>query len=241
MNLCTNGTPVYCLDRAPSPDEEYEEAKKRVVPEWGGSLHYVQVDVTNTASLNASIESIAADNKRLDGLIAAAGIVEVMPAIEYTVEGVSRMVDINYTGLFMSATAAAREMMRYGCRGSICLVASMSGIVANKGMNSPAYNSSKAAVIQLARSLAMEWTPVQSDRCGGIRVNSLSPGHVMTPAVQEVFERNPGTREIWESENMAHRLANPAEFKSAALFLLSRASSFMTGSNLVIDGGHTAW
>lgn len=93
MNLCTNGTPVYSLDRAPSPDEEYEEAKKRVVPEWGGSLHYVQVDVTNTASLNASIESIAADNKRLDGLIAAAGIVEVMPAIEYTVEGVSRMVE----------------------------------------------------------------------------------------------------------------------------------------------------
>lgn len=117
----------------------------------------------------------------------------------------------------------------------------MSGIIANKGMSSPVYNSSKAAVIQLARSLAMEWTPIQSDRRGGIRVNSLSPGHVMTPAVQKLLERNPGMREMWESENMAHRLANPAEFKSAALFLLSRASSFMTGSNLVIDGGHTAW
>lgn len=201
----------------------------------------MQVDVTDTTSLNASIETIAADNKRLDGLIAAAGIVQVTPATEYTVDNVSRVLETNYTGLFMSATAAAREMMRYGCRGSICLVASMSGIIANKGMKSPVYNSSKAAVIQLARSLAMEWTAIQPDGCGGIRVNSLSPGHVMTPMVEEVLKSNPGTQEIWESENMAHRLANPVEFKSAALFLLSRASSFMTGSNLVIDGGHTAW
>ena len=87
----------------------------------------MQVDVTDTTSLNASIETIAADNKRLDGLIAAAGIVQVTPATEYTVDNVSRVLETNYTGLFMSATAAAREMMRYGCRGSICLVASMSG------------------------------------------------------------------------------------------------------------------
>lgn len=232
---------MYCLDRALGPDDEYEEAKRRVVPQWGGSLRYVQVDVTNTASLNASIESISAENRRLDGLIAAAGIVKTLPATDCTVEDTSHIMDINFTGLFMTATAAAREMNRYKCRGRICLVASMSGVIANKGMTSAVYNSSKAGVIQLARSLAMEWTAVRADGSGGIRVNSISPGHVMTPMVKDLFENSPKTQEIWESENMAHRLATPAEFKGAALFLLSNASSFMTGSNLVIDGGHTAW
>lgn len=72
------------------------------------------------------------------------------------------MMDINYTRVFMSCTAVAREMFKYKCRGSICIVASMSGLVANEGLLSPVYNSSKAACLQLARNLAMEWTPVRA-------------------------------------------------------------------------------
>ncbi|KAI6815257.1 hypothetical protein KC342_g16034 [Hortaea werneckii] len=171
------------------------------------------IEAGGKASLNASIESISAENRRLDGLIAAAGIVKTLPATDCTVEDTSHIMDINFTGLFMTATAAAREMNRYKCRGRICLVASMSGVIANKGMTSAVYNSSKAGVIQLTRSLAMEWTAVRADGSGGIRVNSISPGHVMTPMVKDLFENSPKTQEIWKSENMAHRLATPAEFK----------------------------
>ena len=117
----------------------------------------------------------------------------------------------------------------------------MSGVVANKGLICPVYNSSKAAVTQLARNLAMEWGRVDEKGEGGIRVNALSPGHIVTPMVDACFQEVPGLRELWERENMLGRLSDPDEFKGAAVFLLSRASSFMTGANLIVDGGHTAW
>jgi NAD(P)-dependent dehydrogenase (short-subunit alcohol dehydrogenase family) len=148
---------------------------------------------------------------------------------------------INYTGVFTAATAAAKQMLQWKCRGSIVLVSSMSGLVANKGMVSPVYNSSKAAVIQLGRSLAMEWGRIDGEGRGGIRVNCLCPGHIVTPMVKETLREVPESKEIWEAENMLGRLAKPEEFRGAALFLLSDASSFMTGSSLIIDGGHTAW
>lgn len=161
------------------------------------------------------------------------------------------MLEVNYTGVFMTAQAAAQAMFEHGTRGgSIVLVASMSGMVANKGLVCPVYNSSKAAVIQLARNLAMEWSPVrrkgdgkggEGKGGGGVRVNCLSPGHVLTPMVRKNFEEVPGLREMLEGENMMGRLADTEEFKGAVLFLMSKASSFMTGGNLVIDGGHTAW
>lgn len=178
---------------------------------------------------------MASRNRRLDGLVAAAGILQVTDAIDYSPEDVTKTMDINYTGLFMTAQAVARQMMAYECAGSIMLVASMSGLVANKGLNAPVYNSSKAAVIQLGRNLAMEWGPK------GIRVNSLCPGHILTPMVEQTFKEVEGLRQTWESENMLGRLATPEEFTGATIFLLSEASKFMTGGSLVIDGGHTAW
>ncbi|KAF1986238.1 short-chain dehydrogenase [Aulographum hederae CBS 113979] len=239
--LVEAGGKVYCLDIADKPDEEFEEAKGRILPEFGGSLDYRKVDVRDTENLNQVICAIGKEHGRMDGLIAAAGVQQVLPATEYTVDDAMNMMAINYTGVFMTATAVARQMIKYKCRGSICLIASMSGIVANKGLLSPVYNSSKAAVIQLARNLSMEWGRIQPEGTGGIRVNALSPGHIITPMVLDNFKQMPGLREKWESENQLGRLASPEEFKSAGLFLLSRASSFMTGTNLVIDGGHTAW
>lgn len=239
--LVEAGGRVYCLDRAETPDRDWQEAQKRVVPEWGGSLVYRQVNVQDTAHLDRVIDEIARENNRLDGVIAAAGIQQLTPATEYTPDDANEMMKTNYTAVMMTATISARKMMEHKCRGSICLIASMSGSVANKGLMCPVYNSSKAAVIQLARNLAMEWSRVKEDGTGGIRVNCISPGHIMTPMVLKNFEEVPGLKEKWERENMMGRLAETSEFKGAALFLLSNASTFMTGGNLVIDGGHTAW
>lgn len=197
------------------------------------------MDVLDHNDLEKTIGSIAYEHKRVDGLIAAAGIQQITPAIEYTYEDIKKMMDVNYTGVFLSATAVARQMMKYKIKGSILLVGSMSGSIANKGLVSPVYNSSKAAVVQLGRSLAMEWGRVQKDGTGGIRVNVLSPGHIMTPMVTQEFERSPGLCEFWESENLLGRIADPAEFKGAALFALSNASSFMTGSNMVSKSSAT--
>ncbi len=87
----------------------------------------------------------------------------------------------------------------------------------------------------------MEWGRVKEDGTGGIRVNCLSPGNILTPMVEKNFEDEPHLKKEWEEGNMLGRIADPAEFKGAVLFMLSNASSFMTGSNLVIDGGYTAW
>jgi len=239
--LVEAGGKVYCLDRLEKPDEEWNEALSRVVPEWGGSLEYRQQDVQDTESLDKLIDGIADENGRLDGAIAAAGIIQVQRAEDYQDKDADEVMKTNYTAVFMTAQAVGRNMMKYKCHGSICLIASISGTIANRGMISPVYNSSKAAVIQLARSLAMEWTPVRKDGSGGIRVNCLSPGHIVTPMVLKTFESDPTMKETWCNEIMMGRLAQTSEFKGAGLFLLSKASSFMTGANLVIDGGHTAW
>ncbi|KAI8224001.1 L-xylulose reductase [Colletotrichum sp. SAR 10_96] len=232
---------VYCLDQQERPHEDYAEALKRVVPEWGGSLHYRQADVVDTEGLDKVITEITDKNQRLDGVIAAAGIMQIESAMDYTVPQIEKVLAVNYTGVFMTAQSAARNMFKYKNHGSICLIASMSGLVANIGMLSPAYNSSKAAVIQLARNLAMEWSPMRKDGSGGIMVNCISPGHILTPMVEQNFREVPGLKEEWEGHNMFGRLAETTEFKGAGLFLMSNASTFMTGSQLVIDGGHTAW
>lgn len=239
--LVEAGGRVYCFDILETPDDEWEEAQKRVVPEWGGSLNYVQQDVRDTEKLQATIGRIADQHQQLNGVIAAAAIVQNAPAMDSSVDEVTNMMSINYTGVFMTVQASAAAMLKYKCPGSICMIASMSGVVANKGMLTPIYNSTKAALIQLARNLAMEWSGTNEDGSGGIRVNCISPGHIRTPMVEKLFEDDPSLEKTWQRENMMGRLAHTNEFKGAALFLLSNASSYMTGNNLVIDGGHTAW
>ncbi|KAK7957163.1 uncharacterized protein PG986_006385 [Apiospora aurea] len=239
--LVEAGGKVYCVDRSPEPDEQWRQAQERVVPEWGGSLHYRQQDVSDTAHLDQLMQAIADESGRLDGLVAAAAIQQVTPATEYSAHDARDMLAVNYTGVLQACTAAARQMLARRTRGTVVIVASMSGLVANKGLLSPVYNSSKAALIQLARNLAMEWSPINQEGSGGIRVNCISPGHILTPMVKKNFEEVPGLREKWEKENMMGRLAETSEFKGAVLFLSSKASSFMTGGNLLIDGGHTQW
>ncbi|KAI9368885.1 hypothetical protein BJX61DRAFT_190730 [Aspergillus egyptiacus] len=239
--LVEAGGEVYCLDRLPQPDDEFLAAEARANPDYGGSIHYRRMDVADDANTEAVMAEIASQKNRLDGLIAAAGVNHVASAIDHSPATVDNIIHINYSGVFRSAVSAAKQMLDRKCQGSILLVASMSGLIANKGMSSAIYNSSKAAVIQLTRSLAMEWSEVREDGSGGIRVNCLCPGHIETPMVQMVVEKDPKTKELWQSENMMKRLAKPEEFRGATLLLMSEASSFMTGSTVVVDGGHTAW
>ncbi|KAJ5945612.1 hypothetical protein N7454_002451 [Penicillium verhagenii] len=210
--LIEAGAKVYCLDRLETPSAEFLAAKDTAENEYGGLLEYIQIDVRDHKQVEDTFAYIAAQHERLDGLIAAAGINHLQSALEHDRAALDDVMSINYTGVFNSATAAARQMFAYQGKGSILLVASMSGLIANKGMTSPVYNSSKAAVIQLARSLAMEWGR------HGIRVNSLCPGHIITPMVEAVFQQNPAARATWEAENMLGRLALPEEFRGLCAF-----------------------
>lgn len=136
------------------------------------------------------------------------------------------------------AQATARELLKTGNSGSMVFVASMSGYVSNKGVDTAAYNSSKAAVHQLTRSLAAEW----GSRTGMplVRVNSLSPGYIRTAATAEALDK-PGMESQWVGDNMLYRLSTVDEFRAPVMFLLGDGSSFMTGADLRVDGGHCAW
>lgn len=142
----------------------------------------------------------------------------------------------------MTAQAVARQYLRLKesapeahrtC--SMAFIASMSASVANRGLMCPAYNASKAGVLQLARNLASEWG------LHGIRVNTISPGYIVTAMVEALFKTHPERRTEWGGQNMLGRVSMPEEYRSLAIYLMGDGSSFMTGSDLKCDGGHTAW
>ncbi|KAF9885818.1 hypothetical protein FE257_012289 [Aspergillus nanangensis] len=233
--LLEAGARVYALDRLEEPSPEFFGIQKRAREELGTELQYRRIDVRDTELLNNTIESIANTEGRMDGLVAAAGIQQETPALEYTAQDANTMFEVNVTGVFMTAQAVAKQMIRFGNGGSIALIASMSGTIANRGLICPAYNASKAAVIQLARNLASEWGQYN------IRVNTISPGYILTAMVEKLFEQFPDRRDEWPKHNMLGRLSTPNEYRGAAVFLISDASTFMTGSDLRMDGGHAAW
>jgi len=118
-------------------------------------------------------------------------------------------------------------------RGSIINIASMSGVIVNRGLTQAHYNSSKAAVIHLSKSLAMEWS------ARGIRVNTISPGYTLTPMNQrpEVAEQ----LKAFAADTPLGRIASVDEIIGPAIFLASQASAFCTGVNLLADGGFVCW
>ncbi|KAL1985498.1 hypothetical protein VTN96DRAFT_7828 [Rasamsonia emersonii] len=130
-------------------------------------------------------------------------------------------------------------MTKQGVSGSMVLVASMSGSITNKGADTSPYNSSKSAVLQLGRSLAAEW----GSRPGHplIRVNTISPVYIKTAMTVDILAAKPNREQEWSSENMLNRLSTTDEYRAPIIFLLSDGSSFMTGADLRVDGGHTAW
>ncbi|TVY85570.1 D-arabinitol 2-dehydrogenase [ribulose-forming] [Lachnellula suecica] len=233
--LLEAGAAVYALDRLEEPSPDFGRVQKRAEEELGTSLHYRRIDVRDVDQMNTIVEEIATKHGRLDGLIAAAGIQQETPALDYSSKDCDTMMSVNVTGCFMTAQAAARQMVKYGNGGSIVMIASMSGTIANRGLICPAYNASKAAVIQLGRNLASEWGEY------GIRVNTISPGYIVTAMVEALFEKYPDRRESWPKQNMLGRLSKPEEYRGAAAFLISDASSFMTGADLRMDGGHSSW
>lgn len=229
------GGRVYAIDKLPLPTPDFDRVASRAKYDLGTQIDYIQADVRDEDAMHGIAKHIARKERRLDGLLAAAGIFKIANALELTKEDMSEIVETNLIGVFISAQAAAKQMVALGTPGSLVLIASVAGSVGTKGLPSTAYSASKAGVLQLARSLATEWGP------HGIRVNTISPGYTRTNMVDEVLVKHPELLELFSSTNPLGRVAVPSEMKGAAVFLLSDASSYMTGSDLVADGGHGAW
>jgi len=130
--LLEAGATVYALDRLQEPSPDFYRVQKRAAEELGTTFHYRRIDVRDVEGLNKTVGDIGETHGRMDGLIAAAGIQQETTALDYTAKDANMMFEVNVTGVFMTAQAVAKQMICHGSRGSIALIASMSGTIANR-------------------------------------------------------------------------------------------------------------
>ncbi|GBL49738.1 D-arabinitol_2-dehydrogenase_[ribulose-forming] [Candidozyma auris] len=171
-----------------------------------------------------------------DVLVNTAGYCENFPAEDYPAANAEGIMRVNGLGAFYVAQAFARPLIDNQKRGSIIMIGSMSGTIVNDPQPQAMYNMAKAGVIHMVRSLACEWAKYN------IRVNTVSPGYILTPLTRNVIAGHTEMKEAWESKIPMHRMADPKEFVGSILYLASEtASSYTTGHNLVVDGGYECW
>ena len=229
VGLAEAGADVACLDL---PGSVGLGATVERIGALGRRALRLEGDVTQAADLQRAVARCEAELGPLGVALNCAGIANATAAEDMPEAQWQRMLSVNLDGVFLSCQAQARVMLPRR-RGAIVNIASMSGSIVNRGLLQAHYNSSKAAVIHLSKSLAMEW----SDR--GLRVNSISPGYTATPmnSRPEVAEQ---VRQF-EADTPLGRMASVDELVGPAVFLASRAASFVTGVDLIVDGGFVCW
>ncbi|MHA1680005.1 MAG: glucose 1-dehydrogenase [Promethearchaeota archaeon] len=197
----------------------------------------IKADVTVQDEVNGMVESIVDHYGSLTIAVNNAGLCIWSDVETMAREDWDKIMDLNVTGVFMCSQAEAQVMIGDGY-GKIINTASMSGHIVNTPQNQAAYNASKAAVLHLTRSMAIEWAKK------GIRVNSISPGYTRTKLVRDLLAAPEGQAvlPIWVGERTPMgRMAAVTDLQGAVVYLASEASDFMTGHDMVIDGGYCCW
>ncbi len=193
-------------------------------------------DVTQPDQVQALVDQVVAHWGSLTIAVNNAGIGQWVDSESMALSDWQRMIDINLTGVFLCAQAAGRVMLAAGY-GKIINTASMSGSIVNTPQNQAAYNTSKAGVIHLTRSLAAEWAS------RGVRVNCISPGYTHTQLVDDLVKTPEGQRMVpeWMRLTPMGRMAEVDDLQGAVVYLAAAASDFVTGHDLVVDGGYALW
>jgi NAD(P)-dependent dehydrogenase (short-subunit alcohol dehydrogenase family) len=201
-----------------------------LIEKAGGEAISIIADVTVEKEVDDAIEKVLARFGGLDIVFNNAGICIHESTLDGSISDWRQVIDINLTGEYIVARAAGRVMIERGTKGSIINMASMSGSIVNIPQWQASYNASKAGVIHMTRSLAIEWADY------GIRVNSLSPGYIATPIAadepQELID-------AWMPLIPAHRMGDPEELVGAVIYLAGGSSSYTNGSDLIVDGAYT--
>lgn len=190
----------------------------------------VTTDVRDAAQVSAMVDTIIGAWGHLDIGVNNAGVSCWADAEKMTLQQWDDLMSVNLRAVFLCCQAEARVMLPRGY-GKIINTASMSAHIVNRPQNQVGYNTSKAGVVHLTRSLAAEW----ANR--GVRVNSISPGYMQTPLVEAVAHLIPG----WLKDIPLGRMGQVSDLQGAVVYLASEASDYVTGHDLLVDGGYTCW
>ncbi len=211
-------------------DMDIHEAEKtaKELEVFGVKSIAIKTDVTNPDDVNKMIDTILEAFGTIDIAFNNAGICNNVKAEEMSYEAWKKVIDVNLTGVFLTSQAVGRVMIKNG-KGSIINTASMSGHIVNTPQPQSAYNASKAGVIMLTKSLAVEWAPYN------VRVNCISPGYIGTEMTLKATDWIPS----WTQATPVKRMGTPEELQGAIIYLASDVSSFTTGSDIVVDGAFT--
>ncbi len=207
-----------------------QETAARIAEETGSKVIAYQCDVTSADSAQAMVEAFVKDFGEIDFAVNNAGIFTGIPVLEIDQKSFESVIDVNLNGVFYTAQAAARQMVKQGKGGSIVSTASMSAHIVNVPQTIANYNASKAGMIHLSKSMAVELAP------HNIRVNCVSPGYMQTDLIATMADMLP----IWLSKMPeGSRLGYPEDLIGAYVYFISDASKYATGADLVVDGGYT--
>ncbi len=202
----------------------------KIAEEYGVRAKSYICNVTDPENIKECIRAAAADFGTLDLLFNNAGICLHKPAIECEKNDWSKVIDVNLNGVFYVAQAFAQYLVANNKKGNIVNTASMSATIVNIPQGQASYNASKAGVVHLTKSLAVEWV----DK--GIRVNCISPGYIKTAITGN---SNPEWQKLWIESIPYKRMGVPEELAGAVIYLLSDAATYTSGCDMIIDGCFT--
>lgn len=206
------------------------EVADRISKEYNVRAKAYVCNVTDPDDVQKNIDAVANDFGTMDLLFNNAGICLHKPALECEPNDWLKVIDVNLNGIFFVAQAFARYLVKNNKKGNIVNTASMSANIVNVPQGQASYNASKAGVKHLTKSLAVEWV----DK--GIRVNCISPGYIRTAITGD---SNPDWQKLWIEASPYKRMGVPEELAGAVIYLLSDASTFTSGSEMIIDGCFT--
>ncbi len=188
-------------------------------------------DVTDARAVQAATDSLVSEFGRIDILVNSHGVTKRMPSVDFPEEEWQRIIAVNLTGVFLCCQIVCRVMIRQGS-GTIINLASIGGVVALP--MSVAYCASKGGVVQLTRTLGVEWASL------GVRVNAIAPCSFNTPMVRRILDAEPEYRQRVVDKIPLGRVGEPREIVGTVLYLASAASAMVTGTILSVDGGYIA-
>jgi NAD(P)-dependent dehydrogenase (short-subunit alcohol dehydrogenase family) len=231
LGFAEYGVDVALMGRT---EERLKNVRGEIKDRFKVDAFVVPGDVLDPRQVENSVTKAISHLGRIDILVNSHGIGQWVKAEDLKEEDWDKMIGINLKGVFMMCQAVGRHMIknRYG---KIVNIASISGVIANKPQAQAHYNAAKAGVLTLTKCLASEWAKYN------VTVNCISPGYTLTPMLERRFKTNPELEEFWRSNIPMNRIADPFEMAGAAVFLASEASSYVTGANIIIDGGYTIW